>query len=86
MKLIVNLVILGVMVLAVWATWTPSAGYQPAVEAAGYKDVEMGTYSFFYCPKGEIGYDFKATINDRRIDGVVCRSHMFWGSYQVRTL
>lgn len=66
--------------------WTPGAGYQPAVEQAGYTNVEMGTYTFFYCPKGEIGYDFDAVMNGINVKGVVCRSNPFWGSYQVRTL
>lgn len=66
--------------------WFPGAGYQPQVEAAGYTDVDMGTYTFFHCPKDETGYNFDATKDGKRVEGVVCRSHMFWGSYQVRTL
>ncbi len=66
--------------------WTPGAGYQPQVEQAGYTNVQMGTYSFFHCPKEEVGYDFVATKDGKQVEGVICRSHFFWGSYQVRTL
>lgn len=83
MKTIFGLILIVVLVAFMW---TPGSGYQPAVEQAGYTNVEMGTYSFFYCPKEEVGYDFTATLNGKRVEGVVCRSHYFWGTYQVRTL
>lgn len=86
MKILTSTVIVVAFVALVAFMWTPGAGYQPAVEKAGYTNIEMGTYTFFHCPKGEVGYDFSAAINGERVEGVVCRSNPYWGSYQVRTL
>lgn len=86
MKLTINLFMLAVIIILGWVFWTPGSGYQPQVEQAGYTQVKMGTWSFFDCPKDEVGYNFTGVKDGKQTEGVICRTHYFWGSYQVRTL
>ena len=77
----------GILIAVIIAfQWNPGSGYQPAVETAGYTNVDMGRIDIFHCPEKEIGYSFTATKDGKEVEGVICRSNMFWGSYQVRTL
>jgi hypothetical protein len=79
-----NLIVIGLIVISVWFAFIPGDGYKRTVEEQGYTEVTIAGYSLFGCPEKEYGFNFKAIKDGKQFKGVVCRTSLFFGSYNIR--
>lgn len=84
-KIIIWLLFGLIAAFCIISIWNPGEEEKRILGSNGIKSTEISTLAFWGCPKDQFGYHFKGkNERDKDVQGVICKSGLFFGSWNVR--